>query len=467
MSGLSKAGMRSNMPMPMNVERSGLQRLLNGVQGFMSNPLIGTGLNMMTGGLGSLFSTGLNMFTQNWANNRQMDMWNQMNEYNTPDAQMQRFLEAGINPAAAVAAVTGGPNETTEPTMPGNPSQAPDLASLFGNSANAAWDMKVKQMQSREIDANIAVKGLQGEQLAQQTYELRASWNTRLDKMVADGDISKYERDKLEAFAPYQDMIAGLTRDSMQQTYDNLIEEGKRIKSQIRMQNAQAEVSRSTAKQINVETGYREWLTGKLKELGYSEGDPMFSYVMAMNDGRIDDANSILNGIEKVNYVGSRGTATGSDPVNEKLRNEFEAAKSSDDIVRLAEAEYARLTKEVAALAEDPNVSGDAYKEAQKVLDQLGDELYEAKRKRNSSYDMFETSLEHYRGARDPNKWYKEDWFRLGEDVVKFGTQIYAATQMKKIGGTVIQNGNAPTTVPSNVIMSTPNAGPFNTYRGF
>ena len=194
MSGLSKAGMRSNMPMPMSVESSGLQRLLNGVQGFVANnSLVGTGLNMLTGGLGSLFSTGLNMFTQNWANNRQMDMWNQMNEYNTPDAQMKRFLEAGINPAAAVAAVTGGPNETTEPTMPGNPSQAPDLASLFGNSVNAAWDMKVKQMQSREMQANIAIKGLQGEQLAQQTYELRRSWNTRLDKMVNDNQISKYE----------------------------------------------------------------------------------------------------------------------------------------------------------------------------------------------------------------------------------------------------------------------------------
>jgi hypothetical protein len=63
MRGLSKAGVLSNMPMPMNVESSGLQRLLNGVQGFMANPLIGAGFNMMTGGLGSLFSTGLNMFT--------------------------------------------------------------------------------------------------------------------------------------------------------------------------------------------------------------------------------------------------------------------------------------------------------------------------------------------------------------------------------------------------------------------
>ena len=335
MSGLSKVGMRSNMPMPMSVESSGLQRLLNGVQGFMSNPLIGTGLNMMTGGLGSLFTTGLNMFTQNWANNRQMDMWNEMNEYNTPDAQMQRFLEAGINPAAAVAAVTGGPNTTTEPTMPGNPSQAPDLASLFGNSANAAWDMKVKQMQSREMQANIAVKGLQGEQLAQQTYELQASWNTRLDKMVSDSDISKFEADKLRAFAPYQDMIAGLTRDSMQQTYDNLIEEGKRIRSQIRMQNAQAEVSRSTAKQIDVETGYREWLTNKMKELGYSEGDPMFSYVMAKHDGREDDANALLTGIEKVNHASSKGQSTGSDPVMDEIWAAYDSMNDSSVVEEL------------------------------------------------------------------------------------------------------------------------------------
>lgn len=107
------------------------------------NPL----MNILTGGVGGLISTGLNLFTQNWQNKQAIDMWNMENEYNTPQNQIQRFLDAGINPAQAVDAVTSGQN-TAGSLQPGqNPSQAPDLMSMMGNSANNSLGQQLLQAQ--------------------------------------------------------------------------------------------------------------------------------------------------------------------------------------------------------------------------------------------------------------------------------------------------------------------------------
>lgn len=104
-------------------------------------------MNMLTGGVGGLISTGLNLFTQNWQNRQAIDMWNMENEYNTPANQLQRFLDAGINPAQAVDAVTSGQN-TAGSLQPGqNPSQAPDLMSMMGNSANNSLGQQLLQAQ--------------------------------------------------------------------------------------------------------------------------------------------------------------------------------------------------------------------------------------------------------------------------------------------------------------------------------
>lgn len=424
-SGWRRSVMPSLSPMPQS------KGLFQQAQGFlMNNPLMSTVL----GGAGSLLSTGLNFLGQHMQNSWNERMWNEMNEYNTPEAQIQRFLEAGINPAAAVASVTGTPNMTTQAQSGSGPQVAGDIGSMMSEATSNLQSNDLMRAQAGEARSAAALQGVQGQQVARETWEMQRTWNMRIDKMLSDNEISFYEAQKMKEFAPYQSMIAQLTADTMDQTWKNLKEEWKVYEAEIRKYNAEADVSRGNVARLSIENEYRKWLTKRMMELGYSEGDPMFSYVMNMADGKVKEANDILNGIEKVNYVGARGTATGSDPINEKLRNEYESAKSADDIVRSCETAYVEYTQIVADMAGDPNVSSDQYLKASMALDSMAKDLREARYKRNGAYNMFETSLEHYEGVRDPNKWYKEDWFRLGEDILKYGSQIYAASQMHRVG---------------------------------
>ena len=57
-----------------------------------------------------------NFVTAEQANEMELDRWRINNEYNSPRAQMQRMIEAGINPAAAYQSVSSG-----------NSSSAPDV----------------------------------------------------------------------------------------------------------------------------------------------------------------------------------------------------------------------------------------------------------------------------------------------------------------------------------------------------
>lgn len=55
-----------------------------------------------------------NMLNAEQANEHELEMWRLNNEYNTPANQMQRMLDAGINPAAAYGQVSSG-NSSSAP----------------------------------------------------------------------------------------------------------------------------------------------------------------------------------------------------------------------------------------------------------------------------------------------------------------------------------------------------------------
>lgn len=50
----------------------------------------------------------LAMLAADQANEHELEMWRLNNEYNTPEKQMQRYVEAGINPALAYQNISGG-----------------------------------------------------------------------------------------------------------------------------------------------------------------------------------------------------------------------------------------------------------------------------------------------------------------------------------------------------------------------
>lgn len=59
-----------------------------------------------------------NYLSAEQANQHELDMWRLNNEYNTPKAQMQRMIDAGINPAAAYGQVSSGSASSAPATHP-------------------------------------------------------------------------------------------------------------------------------------------------------------------------------------------------------------------------------------------------------------------------------------------------------------------------------------------------------------
>lgn len=89
-----------------------------------SNP-IGSGIS----GIFGLAGSALNYYYQNKLQDKQnqfnLDMWNLQNEYNSPQAQMKRYEEAGLNPALIYS--QGNPGNASNAPVQGVP-EAPDVS---------------------------------------------------------------------------------------------------------------------------------------------------------------------------------------------------------------------------------------------------------------------------------------------------------------------------------------------------
>ena len=104
--------------------------------------------------IGSVISAGMNLFGQKMQNDHQMEMWRLNNEYNSPQAMMERMKAAGINPNAAAQGISGAPAAGAA-TMP-QAAQAPDLSSVgaaLGNSVNNALSAEIMRADVEQRDA--------------------------------------------------------------------------------------------------------------------------------------------------------------------------------------------------------------------------------------------------------------------------------------------------------------------------
>lgn len=127
----------------------------------------------VAGVLGSSMSSGFNQMNDNAAidkyNQGQLDLakyvadrnegfWNLQNEYNTPKKQMERYIEAGLNPNLIYGQINNG-NASAVQAFP-MPSQerkrykATVDAALGLQLQNVAADAKVKEAQARKLNAD-------------------------------------------------------------------------------------------------------------------------------------------------------------------------------------------------------------------------------------------------------------------------------------------------------------------------
>lgn len=160
----------------------------------------------ISGGLG-LIGSALNYHFQDKLMQKQnqynLDMWRLQNEYNSPAAQMQRYQEAGLNPALMYGQVTPG-NASNAPHLgtPNAPELSRDMVEL-GKAFNieglkqAIADTKTKQAQARAASA--AADRAEGENEA--LGQLR--WNYHFDpvsgQFVYDGGIASRDGENVTA----------------------------------------------------------------------------------------------------------------------------------------------------------------------------------------------------------------------------------------------------------------------------
>ena len=147
-----------------------------------SNGMLGT---VLSGGLG-LVNSLFGMFSQHATNkaqkdmmreqmawseaqaakqmNWQRDMWNAMNEYNTPANQRKRLEEAGINPALALGNVSTG-SATSSPSgsqaqMPSSPNLQPLQFNLMDliQSASAFQMLRRQGLENKALAEDVKAK---------------------------------------------------------------------------------------------------------------------------------------------------------------------------------------------------------------------------------------------------------------------------------------------------------------------
>lgn len=87
---------------------------------------------------------------QKYAYKKDLEMWNRMNEYNSPSAQVERFREAGLNPHFALSKGTPG-NSATMPKYQAPKAEyyMPEADFLMGHLSNYL-DLKTKYWHSED-----------------------------------------------------------------------------------------------------------------------------------------------------------------------------------------------------------------------------------------------------------------------------------------------------------------------------
>jgi len=150
------------------------------------------------------------MYGRQWQNN--LDFWNATNAYNSPQSQMKRFQEAGLNPALMYS--QGQPGQATVLKSPDT--SPPELRSPeWGNALmgglpllNAIADLGIKQAQTDNLNAQNTV--------IVQDAALKAA---QTDQTLASTNRSRFD---LDFDTEFRDTSAEMRKEALRQTKTNI-----------------------------------------------------------------------------------------------------------------------------------------------------------------------------------------------------------------------------------------------------
>lgn len=172
-------------------------------------------ISALLGGAFDLIGTGINAHIQRDMQQQQnafnLQMWNLQNEYNTPEAQMQRFQRAGLSPQLVYGNGSSG-NATSAPEI-GSTIPAGAVASGLDKMLNTIAGVNNLRKQEEEIrQAKIAT--FQGQMNAEeQAQRLSAlQWlgdNTGVLSLPSPGDFNGKNPLRLFALGEYYRKLLG------------------------------------------------------------------------------------------------------------------------------------------------------------------------------------------------------------------------------------------------------------------
>lgn len=201
-------------------------------------------------------------------------MWHKNNEYNTPSAQMSRYLAAGLNPYMMFgqnggSGVSASPASGVQPPQLHTPTmQSYDPSDAFSVAGNLISDSQIKKAQTENIQADT-----QGKAIENTTKNARNL--AEISKLMADAKSSG-ERARL-------DKIAG---DLQEATFNSVV-------YQHRLQNMEAEerikVQEQTRLSLELDNIFKDMRNKNYPQEFAASISKVYSEINANNAGAIRD----------------------------------------------------------------------------------------------------------------------------------------------------------------------------------
>lgn len=256
-----------------------------------------------------------------------LEQWNRENEYNSPAAQMERLISAGLNPAAAAAAVTNGNAASLQSAPLAN--QAPShidpyqlqaaqveayqrQAPNFSFTAGEVLDFLAKQTSLRSLELDNKAKELNVNSLPDFIF-------TELDRQRAVTDLEKFNLASAQQFFPYQ---LGAQKAQLQNLQDTH-----------KLNKLALKVQRQSLRQMRADFNW-------LNQMRPVELSKMYGEINAQLQAVKESDARIAELTKQLDYINAKIAETGASTANieqrtriEKELSEFQKRKANADAV--------------------------------------------------------------------------------------------------------------------------------------
>lgn len=303
-----------------NIAKMGLSSIGAAASSF--NPM-----SMLASGLGSLISGGMNLIQQNRQWKKQEEWYN---KYQSPQAQMQQMVAAGINPNLAAGGIAGnGAGQSMSPATPSETAGVSgEIGQLIGNSFNSAVDAaNIQQMtaQSR-AQTKVMEQEAKGVELDNAIKEVELGKKPEL----LDSEIQE-KRAHAKQMAEDVENLRQAVKESKERV-ENLKKERDLIESEMGVNEYQKRLFAAEEALKKSETA----LNNMIKN-GVNPNDPYYRYYQAVDKYGLHspEAQKALTACENAANATARGNYN-ADPMHREFNNLSDAQVSLKNNIDIA-----------------------------------------------------------------------------------------------------------------------------------